>query len=117
MLETMVKRMRNRDLENIYDGPPACSKFGARLDCVLINVSSVDNCRNGVHAKITSVRVTSGDHYIQVITISSVFRIVADDSNLSSNSRITLLILNIHLFSALLLNATDCSCSSILSLL
>lgn len=42
--------MRNREisLENIYDGPSACSQLGARLDCVLINVSSVDNCRNGV---------------------------------------------------------------------
>lgn len=46
-------------ISRIHDGPPACSKLGARLDCVLINVSSVDNCRNGVHAKITSDRVTS----------------------------------------------------------
>jgi len=81
--------MRDRDLGNTHDGPPAYSKLGARLDCVLINVSSVDNCRNGVHAKITSDRVTSGDHYTRVITISSVFRIVA-----SSNSRITLIILS-----------------------
>lgn len=62
-------------ISRIYDRPPACSKLGARLDCVLINVSSVDNCRNGVHAKITSDRVTSGDRYTRVITISAVFRI------------------------------------------
>jgi len=68
--------MRNRDLKNIYDGPPTYSKLGARLDCVLINVSSVDNCRNGVHAKITSDRVTSGDYYTWIITISSTFRII-----------------------------------------
>lgn len=46
-------------ISRIYGGPPTCSKLGARLDCVLINVSSVDNCRNGVHAKITSDRVAS----------------------------------------------------------
>lgn len=100
MFETMIKRMRNRDLEYIYDGPAACSKLGARLDCVLINVSSVDNCRNGVHAKITSDRVTSGDHYTRIITIPLSY----SESSLTIRTRVRitlfrLLTFNTHLYS------------------